>query len=103
MKTFLFALGAISLVGCNTTFRPIGPFAKEVPLIHQGKPISPGDASPPPQIRPTPPTMYVVPGDASANPYDAVNKLASEVGIDSKPTPNVPVTVETSRIKSGVK
>ncbi len=101
MKTLLFALGTLGLVGCNTTFKPIGPLAKEVPLIHQGQPLPspPAGSTPPPAIRPTP-TMLVVPSDVSANPYAAVNKLGAELETDRKPTPNVPVTVETSHVKS---
>lgn len=106
MKTLLFALAALALVGCNTTFKPVGPFAKEVPITQQGKPL-PGVPEPvakAPAIRPTPPTLYVTPGDVTAdNPYAAASKLTSELGVDSKATPNAPVTVEVSRVKGGSK
>ncbi len=102
MKTLLFALGIVALVGCNTTFKPIGPFAKEVPITQQGQPIPtrPADATPPPALRPTPPTMLVVPGDVSAdNAASVAQKFAAELEADRKPATNGPVTVEVSRPK----
>jgi hypothetical protein len=43
--------------------------------------------------------MYVAPGDVSANPHDAANRLTSELTADSKTAVNAPVTAEISRIK----
>ena len=101
MKTLLFALGTLALVGCKTpTIRPAGPFAKQPPPMTQSQPLPPAPAAPAPAVRPTPPTMYVAPGDVSAaNPYDAANKLTSELAADGKSGVNAPVTAEVSRIK----
>ncbi|MBM3979929.1 MAG: hypothetical protein FJ304_06530 [Planctomycetes bacterium] len=101
MKTLLFALGALALVGCNT-FKPVGPLAKQVPITQQGQPIpnAPADAPKPPPVRPTPPSLLVTPADVTAeNPYAAATKLASELTADGKAAANVPVTVEVSHVK----
>ncbi len=99
MKTLFFALGALALVGCKTpALKPVGPLAKDVPLIQQSQPL-PKAAAPAPAVRPTPPTMFVAPGDVSAtNPHDAANRLTAELTADSKPAVNGPVTAEVSRI-----
>ncbi|MBP3959454.1 hypothetical protein J8F10_29775 [Gemmata sp. G18] len=106
MKTLFFALSVFTLAGCST-LKPIGPFAKEAPAAQQGKALTSGspaiDPTPPPAVNPTPPTMYVTPSDVKANPYEAANKLSSELGIDSKPATNGPVTVEVSRPKRDLK
>jgi hypothetical protein len=86
----------------------VGPFAKsQPPVAEQSKPLpsaSTAPASPPPPLRPTPPTMYVTPADVSADdPYAAAAKLTNELTADSKPLPNAPVTAEVSHIKGGVK
>lgn len=107
MKTLLFAAGTLALVGC-TSLKPVGPFAKEVPITQQGKPI-PGvtpepSAVKPPSLRPTPPTMYVTPADVNPdNPYAAANKLSSEISADSKATQNAPITAEVSRIQGRIR
>jgi hypothetical protein len=106
VKTLLFALGTLALVGCKTNLTPVGPFAKEVPITQQGKPLPgvPEPAAKPPAIRPAPPTMYVTPGEVTAdNPYVAAGKLTSELSADSKVSPNSPVTVEVSRVKGGIR
>jgi hypothetical protein len=106
MKTLFFALGALALVGCSG-LKPVGPLAKDVPITQQGKPIpgvTPDPAARAPAVRPTPPTMYVTPGDVNPdNPYLAAGKLSSEIAADSKATSNAPVTAEVSRIQGRVK
>ena len=78
MKTFLFALGTLGLVGCSG-FHMVGPFAKSPPpLTEQGKtlPSTPTAPAPPP-LRPTP-TMYVTPADVDPdNPSVAASKLSN--------------------------
>jgi hypothetical protein len=106
VKTLLFAFGTLVLVGCSG-LKPVGPLAKEVPFTQQGKPL-PGApveaAAKPPSIRPTPPAMYVTPGDVNPdNPSVAAGKLTDELSIDSKASPNAPVTAEVSRIQGRVK
>lgn len=100
MKTFFFALGALALVGCKTTtFKPVGPLAKEVPLLQQGQPLP---VAPPPAVRPAPPTLLVAPGDVSAtDPRAAADRLTSELTADSKAGLNAPVTTEISRVGRG--
>lgn len=98
MKALLFALGTLALVGCKTpALKPVGPLAKDVPLVQRGQPLPP--AAPAPAVRPTPPTAFVAPGDVSANPHDAANRLTAELTADSKTAVNAPVTAEVSRIK----
>ncbi len=106
MKTLFFALLALALVGCSG-LKPVGPLAKDKPITQQGQPL-PGApavaANRPPAMKPTPPTMYVTPGDvAPDNPIAAASKLTNELAIDSKATPNAPVMAEISRYKGGVK
>ena len=97
MKTLLFALGALALVGCKELgVRPAGPLAKSVPVVQSGQPLpaAVATANRPPAIQPTPPTMIVTPGEVTADNSGAVaQKLAAELNTDSKPTANVPVTV----------
>jgi hypothetical protein len=106
VKTLLFAFGTLVLVGCSG-LKPVGPLAKEVPLTQQGKPLPDApiaSTAKPPSIRPTPPTMYVTPGDVNPNnPSVAANKLTSELDTDSKASLNAPVTAEVSRIQGRVK
>ncbi len=106
MKTLLFALGTLVLVGCSG-LKPIGPLAKEVPITQQGKPIpgvTPEPYAKPPAVRPASPSLYVTPSDVNPdNPYIAANKLSSELGADSKAPVNAPVTAEVSRIQGRVK
>ena len=105
MKTLLFALGTLALIGCSG-LKPVGPLAKDVPITQQGRPL-PNTAPDPvtvPAVRPTPPTILVMPADVTAdNPYIAASKLTNELSTDGKPTPNSPVTAEISRYKGGVK
>ncbi len=109
MKTLLFALGTLALVGCTGTgLKPAGPFAKEKPILQQGQPMPAAapvePANRPVAAKPASPTMYVTPGDVTLdNPLVAAGKLTNELAIDSKATASLPVTVETSRIKGGVK
>lgn len=102
MKTLLFALAALSLVGCKQLgVRPAGPLAKTTPLLQSDQPLPPATvaASKVPAIQPTPPTMYVAPGDVNASTADAVvQKFAAELAEDSKRTANAPVTVEVSKV-----
>jgi hypothetical protein len=107
VKTLLLALATLALVGCG--IHPVGPLANHLPGggTEKAKPLPEAPVEPlakAPAIKPTPPTMYVTPGDVSVdNPYIAANKLTSELGVDSKSSPNVPVTAEVSRYKGGVK
>ncbi len=102
MKTLLFALGTVALVGCSG-LKPVGPLAKQVPITQQGQPI-PGvtdAAARPPALKPTPPSLFVSPSEVTAaSAYDAASKLAAEVNADSKATANAPVTVEVSRVRT---
>ena len=101
MKSLILALGMASLVGCST-LKPVGPFAKETPLVQQGRPLAnaPANAAPAPALRPTPPTMLIEADDVTADsPEEAADRLTRELGIDSKTTVNAPVTAEVSRIK----
>ena len=106
MKTLFFATLALGLVGCSG-LKPIGPLAKDKPITQQGQPLpaaAPAVAVRAPAVRPTPPTVSVTPGDVTLdNPTAAANKLTNELAADSKATANLPVMVETSRIKGGVK
>jgi hypothetical protein len=103
-KAVLFALGTLALVGCSS-FKPVGPLAKQVPITQQGQPLpnAPQDAAAKaPALRPTPPTMYVTPGEVNANnAHAAAARLAEELSADNKATVNAPVTAEVSRIKGG--
>lgn len=102
MRTTLFALAALSLVGCKELgIRPAGPLAKHVPVVQSGQPLPPAEvaASRPPAVQPTPPTLTVTPGDVTAdNGHTVAQKLAAELAADSKPTANAPVTVEVSKV-----
>jgi hypothetical protein len=105
VRTLLFALGALSLVGCKEMgIRPAGPFAKNVPITQTSQPLpgAPTDSAAsarPPAIKPTPPTMIVTPGEVNAdNAHILAQKLSTELTTDSKAVANVPVTVETSRL-----
>lgn len=102
MRTILFALAALGLVGCKELgVRPAGPLAKKVPVVQSGQPLPPADvaASRPPAVQPTPPTMLVTPGEVTADNASAVaQKFAAELNTDSKPTANAPVTVEVSKV-----
>jgi hypothetical protein len=109
VKTLLFALGTLTLVGCSG-LKPIGPFAPKVPLTQQGKPIpgvtaeSTARAAKPPMLCPTPPTLYVTPSDVNSdNPYTAANKLTSELAADGKMTQSAPVTAEVSHIQGRIR
>jgi hypothetical protein len=108
VKTTLFALGALALVGC-AGMKPVGPLAKQVPLIQQGQPLPDAAGAPAakaPPLRPTPPTMLVTPGEVNAtNAREVASKFAEELSIDNKATVNVPVTAEISRpnLRGGVK
>ncbi|MFM8273506.1 MAG: hypothetical protein ACKODX_14430 [Gemmata sp.] len=103
MKTLLFGFGALALVGCNTAMRPVGPLAKDAPVAQQGQPVTRANSGPPQAVRPTPPTMLVTPGDATAGgAADAAHKLAAELKADSNPAKG-PVTVEVSHVKGGIK
>ncbi|MCS6863567.1 MAG: hypothetical protein RMJ56_03740 [Gemmataceae bacterium] len=103
MRTILFAVVILSLMGC-TTFKPVGPLAPEMPITQQGQPLPaaayPATAARPPAIKPTPPTLLVTPDDVEANNARAIAaKLANELEIDMKAAVNAPVTVEVSRPK----
>ena len=105
MKTFLFALGTLALVGC-AGIHPVGPMAKIMPQPKpKAQPAPPAEAvAKVPAVKPTPPTMYVTPDEVTVdNPYVAATKLTSELAADSKAVPNAPVTAEISRYKGGVK
>lgn len=98
MRTLLFALGTAALVGCHT-LKPAGPFASSEPAPKAGA-VAKSDPTPPPPVKPTPPTMLVNPGDVTdVTARDAASKLTSELSADSKPSTNAPVTVEVSRVK----
>ncbi|MBN9122438.1 MAG: hypothetical protein J0I06_25395 [Planctomycetes bacterium] len=110
MKTFLFALSALALVGCKEMgIRPVGPLAKNGPPAQNGQPLaSPPPAAVvaarPPAIKPTPPTMLVTPGEVTPdNAQTLAQKLSTELSTDSKASANLPVTAEVSRYKGGVK
>ena len=109
MRTLLFALSLLALVGCKEMgIRPAGPFAKNVPITQQGQPLKLKNAEPapdavaaarPPAIKPTPPTLIVTPGEVTAdNAHILAQQLSNELSTDSKATANVPVTAEISRI-----
>ncbi len=96
MKTLLFALGTAALVGCHS-LKPSGPLASDAP---KSAATAKSDLTPPPALKPTPPTMLVDPGAVtSATAHDAADKLTAELSADSKPSVNAPVTVEVSHIK----
>ena len=111
MRTLLFALSLLALVGCKGMgIRPAGPFAKNVPVTQQGQPIKLKNAEPAPApdtvasakapaIKPTPPTLLVTPGEVNAdNAHALAQKLSNELSTDSKATANVPVTAEISKL-----
>jgi len=105
VKTLLFALGTLALVGC-AGIHPVGPMAKVLPQPQPKAPPAPPveTVAKVPAVKPTPPTMYVTPGEVTVdNPYVAASKLTSELAADSKTGPNAPVTAEISRYKGGVK
>jgi hypothetical protein len=104
MKALIFTFVSLSLVGCGMV-RPVGPLAKQTPIIQQGQPLTSAasDSAQPPTLRPTPPTMLITPGEVDPNnPKLAADKLSLEVDTDSKATINIPVTVQTSRVKNGI-
>ena len=105
MRTLLFALGALTLVGCKGVgFKPVGPLAKDPSSVQQGKPLPSAPAEPiasarPPASKPAPPTMYVTPGEVTAdNAHVLAQKLSTELTTDSKATANLPVTAEISKV-----
>lgn len=102
MRTLLFALGVLTLVGCKELgIRPAGPLAKSLPPTQTSQPLPPAEstASKPPAIKPTPPTFNVTPGEVTADNANAVvQKFAAELNADSKATANAPVTVEVSKV-----
>jgi hypothetical protein len=97
-------MGLVVIAGCGS-LKPIGPLAKDVPITQQGQPLPTVPlASGAPAIRPTPPSMFVTPGDVDPdNPYLAAQQLAAEYETDRKTISTAPTTVEISRIKGGVK
>ena len=109
MRTLLFALCTLALVGCKEMgIRPAGPLAKHLPSPPQGQPpklknaeVAPDvvAAARPPAIKPTPPTLLVTPGEVNAdNAHAVAQQFAAELSADSKATTNVPVTAEISRV-----
>lgn len=105
MRTLLFAICVLGLVGCKELgVRPAGPLAKSLPVTQSGQPLPPAPApatvaSSPPALRPTPPTLSVVPGEVTADNATAVaQKLAAELNTDREATANAPVTVEVSKV-----
>lgn len=105
MRTLLFALGALALVGCKgTALKPIGPLARDPAPVQKGQPLPPAPSESAasaraPAIKPTPPTMIVTPGEVTAdNAHALAQKLSSELSADGKATANLPVTAEISRI-----
>ena len=105
MRTLLFAVAALSLVGCKEMgIRPAGPFAKNPPIAQKaqplpGAPVESTASARPPAIKPTPPTMIVTPGEVTAdNAHVLAQKLSTELTADSKAIANVPVTAEISKI-----
>lgn len=103
MKTLLFALCVLALVGCKG-LKPVGPLAKEVPITQQGQPLQNAPVSRAPALKPTPPTMFVKPDDVNTSNANAIaSQLAAELQADMKSAVNGPVTVEVSRVKGGVK
>ena len=103
MRTLLFALGVLTLVGCKELgIRPAGPLAKSFPQpAPKPQPLPPAEstASKPPAIKPTPPTFEVTPGEVNAdNANTLAQKLTAEIAADSKATANAPVTVEVSKV-----
>ena len=107
MRTLLFALGVLTLVGCKG-IRPVGPLAplaKDSPITQKGQqplpsaPAEPIASAKPPAIKPTPPTMIVTPGEVTAdNAHVLAQKLSTELSTDSKATANLPVTAEISKV-----
>ena len=95
LKLPLLAAGLTGLVGC-AGMKPVGPLAKEVPIVQQGQPL-PGaqggpTASRPPSVKPTPPTLYVTPENVNPENANAIAaKLASELEADMKPAVSGPV------------
>jgi hypothetical protein len=105
VRTLLFAIGVLTLVGCKGVgFRPVGPLAKDSPITQKGQPLPSAPAEPtasarPPAIKPTPPTMIVTPGEVTAdNAHVLAQKLSTELSTDSKATANLPVTAEISKV-----
>jgi hypothetical protein len=101
MRIVVFATAALSVMGC-TTFKPVGPLVKEVPITQQGQPLPaaayPATAARPPAVKPTPPTLLVTPEEIDASNARAIAaKLANELETDRKASVNAPVTVEVSR------
>ena len=109
MRTLLFALCTLALVGCKEMgIRPAGPLAKSVPITQQGQPLKLKNAeyapdavaaAKAPAIKPTPPTLLVTPGEVNAdNAHVLAQQLSNELNTDSKAPANLPVTAEISRI-----
>jgi hypothetical protein len=107
VRTLLFAIGVLTLVGCKGVgLRPVGPLAPlaKDPAIQKGQPLPSAPAEPtasarPPAIKPTPPTMLVTPGEVTADNANVLaQKLSTELSTDSKATANLPVTAEISKV-----
>lgn len=105
MRTLLFALAVLTLVGCKELgVRPAGPLAKYAPPPSKSQPLPTHapDAiasAKPPAVKLTPPTMNVTPGEVTAdNAHLLAQKLSSELTTDSKATANLPVTAEISKV-----
>jgi hypothetical protein len=104
VRTLLFALGALALVGCKEMgVRPAGPLAKYAPPTQKSQPLPMAApdavASKAPAVKLAPPTMNVTPGEVTAdNAHLLAQKLSSELTTDSKATANMPVTAEVSKV-----
>ncbi len=104
MRMLLLAVATLALVGCKG-FHAVGPLARQQPIVEQGKPLpskprATGKAARVPEVKPTPPTMYIQPDDVNLeNPRESAAKLEAELGKDSQAPANAPVTVEVSRIQ----
>ncbi|MBA4062232.1 MAG: hypothetical protein C0501_00735 [Isosphaera sp.] len=106
MTRFLLLAAALAaVVGC-TGIRPVGPLAKmadgpkSVPL----KDRDASEPSPVPAVKPTPPSNTIGLEDVTPDdPNAAARRLTQELDADRRTIPAVPVLVQTSRIKGGVR
>jgi hypothetical protein len=106
-----FAFGLVlmtAVIGC-TGIQPVGPFAKNFSSpgstdAKQEKDLTPPDPVMVPAPTPTPPKCLVKAEDVNAdNAAFIQQQLKAEFDADQKSMPSVPVTVEISEYKNGIR
>jgi hypothetical protein len=98
----ILPLGLVLLTTGCVHFKPIGPLAQYQGLSPDGKPAA--EAAPEPILReaprPTPPAVYVTPGEVTpANVDEAIKRLTQELDTDRRTMEAFPRYAEVSIVK----